>query len=117
MSFLHIAYAGDFERDGEWVRFAGTPDDPILKPVIRRPLDEVIVNGLAGKEEGRAGGNFPEAWHIWAEDGYLAFDRYKLTPDAVAFLTRLVAATGCQLVDFNSRSEVGVDDLASDHRK
>ena len=116
MSFLHIAYAGDFERDGEEVRFARTPDDPILKPVISQPLDEDTVNALAGKQGGRAGEGFPEAWHIWAENGYLSFDRYKLTPDAVAFLKQLVADTGCQLVDFNSRSEVAVDDLAPDHR-
>ena len=109
MSFLHLIYVGDFERDGPSIRLARTPDDPILRPVVRRPIDPSLVERLASDLPAGGGTGVPAAWHLWDEGGYLACDRYGLGVDEILFLRRLVEEAGCRL--FERGFEISVDDL------
>ena len=111
MSFLHLVYVGDFEvSDGPCLRMTRTTDDPIYKPVVRRPLDLGVVERLASKGDGTGEtGVLPAAQPIWAEGGYLVCDRYALGVDEILFLRRLVEETGCRL--FERSFEISVDDL------
>lgn len=113
MSFLHLFYLGYFEHDGAFVRFCNTPDDPILKPIVRLPLDLDEVRRIARQAgaQGTAPSIFPDNWKIWVEEGYLSGDRYALDPEAMGFILRLVKATGCEIVDFSSRSLIPLEDL------
>ena len=111
MSFLHLIYVGDFERDGPIAQFTRTPGDPTFKPVVRTPIDLNIVDRLVSAliNPCEATGAFPASWHIWREDGYLACDRYALSVDEILFLKRLTGQTDCRL--FERAFEVSVDDL------
>lgn len=113
MSFLHLIYLGDFEHDGEFVRFRNAPDDPILKPVVRRPLNLEEVKQIARQAgiQGTGQAIFPDHWKIWVEEGYLSGDRYALDPEVIGFIRRLVKATGCEVVDFSTRSLIRPEDL------
>src|SRR5208283_5933404 len=110
MSFVHYLYVGHFEHDGAFVRFSNTPTDPLLKPVVSRPLDTDMVKRLVQQSRGReveAGDSlFPMSWALWAEDGYLACDQCVLSQETIDFLVRLARETGCELVDFNTRSSI-----------
>ena len=111
MSFLHKLYVGDFELDnGGWLRMANTPDDPIRKPVVRHPIDLDVVQRLASKYHAPGEtGILPAAWPIWAEDGYLACDRYALGTEEIHFLRQLAEAIHCRF--FELFFEVPLDDL------
>jgi hypothetical protein len=111
MSFLHLAYIGDFELDdATTLRMTWTSDDPIRKPVVRRPLDldmiKQLVSEFTAPEEA---GVFPADWSIRLDNGYLVCDRYALDVEEIQFLRRLVEKTGCRL--FERGFEVSVDDL------
>ena len=105
MSFLHLIYIGHFYHERDLVQFSSTLTDPIMKPVVRRPLDmgEVkrLVQEVSGLEEDPL---FPADWNIWVEDGYLAGNRYALNQEAIDFIARMIRLAGCDIVDFNARS-------------
>src|SRR5437660_1243816 len=92
MSFVHYLYIGHFEREGNFVRFANTPTDPILKPIMSHSLDTDAVKRLV-QESGmvsKAGNSlFPVGWAIWAENGYLGCDQCELNQEAIDFIIRL----------------------------
>jgi hypothetical protein len=114
MSFVHYLYIGHFEHEGRLVRFANTATDPILKPVVCHSLDMDAVKRLvpqSGREADGGSPPFPPGWSIWAEDGYLACDQGALSPEVIDFIVRLAQVTGCELVDFNTRSSIGPEDL------
>lgn len=113
MSFLHLIYLGHFDHEGGLVQFTCTPHDPILKPVVRRPLDMGVVKRLAQEVSGLedADLSLPTDWNLWVEDGYLAGNRYGLSHEAIDFIVRLIGSTGCNLVDFNARSIIRPEDL------
>jgi hypothetical protein len=111
VSFLHLIYVGDFELvDGLRPVMARTTDDPIYKPVVRKPLDLGVVERLVSEcSMPGESGVLPGDWSIWLEDGYLACDQYALGVEEIRFLRRLVEETGCRL--FERSSEVSPDDL------
>lgn len=113
VSFIHLMHIGHFEHEGRLVQFACTPTDPILRPVVRRPLDMRVVRRLTGEVGGLDGPDFsfPADWNLWIDDGYLTGDRYALNCAAIVFIVRLVRLTGCDLVDFNSRSIMRPEDF------
>jgi hypothetical protein len=109
VSLLHLVYVGDFEvSDGS--RLLRTPDDPIYKPVVRRPIDLSVVERLVTEcSEPGESGVIPNGWSIWLKDGYLVCDQYALGVEEVHFLKRLVEETGCRL--FERSFEVSPNDL------
>ena len=113
MSFRHLLYVGHFEHEGDFIQFSNTPDDPILRPVVRRPIDLGEVRRIAHQvgANGTTQSILPDEWACWVEDGYMACDRYALGPDAIDFILRLVRSTECELVDFNARSAIRAEEL------
>jgi hypothetical protein len=111
MSFLHLVYIGDFELDGGvTLRMGSTPDDPIRRPVVRRPIDLDIIKRLVPDGSLTEGaGVFPDNWSIRLENGYLVCDHYALDLEEIPFLRRLVEESDCRL--FERGFEVSVDDL------
>jgi hypothetical protein len=112
MSFIHHLYLGYFEHDGSTVRFSNTVSDPILKPVVSRPLDMAVIKQLVqvhmGENVATHESLLPSEWGIWIEDGYFACDQGKLTHEGIDFIVCLAQEAGCQLVDFNSRSLISL---------
>jgi hypothetical protein len=96
MSFLHQILVGDFEKDGDQVRFEAAPDG-LIHPVVRSPISPEIPVKLASDGS------------IWLEDGYLTCDRESLGPEEIAFLKRLIEETGSQILD--RFVLISVDDL------
>ena len=112
MSFVHLVFVGDFERDGEWIRYANSPDNPILKPVVRRPIDLNLIRRLAGTAGAESHDELLLAsWGLWLEDGYLGANRYALTADGINFIARVVASGAYQLVDDQGHLPVTVEEL------
>lgn len=111
MSFLHLIYIGDFEvSDKSCLQMTRTADNPIYKPVIRRPIDLGVVAHLIPVDLALTdSGVIPGDWSISLEDGYLVADRYALGVEEIRFLKRLVEAIGYRL--FERAFEVSVDDL------
>jgi hypothetical protein len=114
MSFLHLLYVGHFEHEGNFIRFRNTPTDPLLKPVIRYPLNMDEVKRVAQQAgiQGTGSSPFPDEYPMWVEDGYLVGDRYALDREAIDLILRLVRVTKCELVDFNARSVIRPEELA-----
>ncbi len=111
VSLIHLIYAGDFEfEEDSRLRMTRTPEHPIYKPVVRRPLDLGVVERLVTEcsEHGESG-VIPNGWSIWLKDGYLVCDQFALGVAEVHFLKRLVEETGCRL--FERSFEVSPDDL------
>lgn len=115
MSLIHHLYIGHFEHAGKFVRFSHALGDPILRPVVSRPLDMDVVKRVVRELKPNgckiADSQLPDDWPIWVEDGYLACDQCALTGETRAFIVRLAQLTNCDLVDFNSRSNIGAEDL------
>jgi hypothetical protein len=113
MSFFHCLYLGHFEHDGDAIRFTSTPTDPILRPVVRRPLNLEELKCITEEAALSVPGQrlFPGDWEMWVEDGYLVCNRYALSREAIDFIHRLVQVTGCELVDFNARAAISPEEL------
>lgn len=96
MSLVHNLYLGHFEREGDFVRLSRTPANPLLTPVISRPLDMAVVEELL-REKGLYASDIPDEWELYLEDGYIVCARRH--PEAVDFLIRLARRTGCDIFD------------------
>jgi hypothetical protein len=111
MSYLHLIYVGDFELSEVGIlRLTWTPEDPVRKPVVRTPLDPVVLKRLALEcSPFDEAGVIPSNWCIQLENGYLVCDRYGLGAEQIQFLKRLVEETSCRL--YERGFEISVDDL------
>ncbi len=112
MSFIHYLFLGYFEYDGEWVRFSKSPNDPVYRPVVRRPLEtEAIqtalreVKGIEIKELA-----FPDDWRIWLDGGYLVCDKYTRNQEEIDFIACLVERTGCDIHDVSAHCDITLHD-------
>jgi hypothetical protein len=78
MSCIHYLFLGHFEYDGKTVRFSKSPDDPVYKPVVRRPIESEVIKAVLREIKGTTVNEltFPDDWVIWMEDGYLVCDKY-----------------------------------------
>src|SRR6266567_807275 len=99
MSFIHYLFLGHFEHDGDVVRFSKSPEDPVYRPVVRRPLDTEAVKAILreGAGDGVDDLTFPDDWMIWMDNGYLVCDKYTRNREAIDFVARLVERTHCDL--------------------
>ena len=110
---IHYVYLGHFEREGSFIRFEKcTPTKPAwYRPVVVRPLDSAILVELLA-EKGLTPATVPEDWGIsFAEEGFLAWDRYTLNREARDFLKHLALRTGCDLADYSSLSLLSSGDF------
>ena len=110
MSFIHYLFLGHFEHDGPVVRFAKNPRDAVYRPVVRSPIDmkaiEAVLREVKGVEvEGIA---FPDDWMIWLDEGYLVCDKYTRNLEVIAFVTRLVERTRCDIHDAGAHCDISL---------
>src|SRR5262245_26669085 len=113
MSFVNHLYVGHFEHESGHVRLAPVAPHGIRRPVVRRPLDPADFAALLPThdhyEEGRS--EIPSDWNLWFADGTLICGKYEMNPEAVDFLSRLVQATGCEILDFNTGAFIAPSEI------
>ncbi len=112
MPFIHYLFLGHFEHDGEVVRFAKTPSDPVYQPVIRSPIDRRAVQAVLGEVTGAGPDDlaFPDDWNIWLDAGYVICDKYTRNREAIQFITRLVERTRCEIYDVGAHGDITLRD-------
>jgi hypothetical protein len=112
MPLIHYLFLGHFEHDGEIVRFSKSPNDPVYRPVVCKPLDteaiNIVLREIKGAEVGRL--DFPEEWPIWLKDGYLVCDKYTKDQEVIKFVTRLVERTCCNIYDVGAHCDITLND-------
>ncbi len=112
MSFIHYLFLGQFEHDGEVVRFAKNSSDAAYQPVVRQPLDAAVVKAVlrevtAAKVNGVA---FPDDWIVWLAGGCLVCEKYARNPAAINFISRLVERTHCEIYDVGAHCDIALRD-------
>ncbi len=112
MSFIHYLFLGHFERDSHGVRFSKSPSDPAYRPVVSRPIDSAAITAVlrAVRGAGDVDLALPDDWMIWMKDGYLACEKYTRDREALAFVTRLVERTHCEIYDVSARADMSLRD-------
>jgi hypothetical protein len=112
MSFIHYLFLGHFEHDGEAVRFAKGPSDPVYRPVVRRPIDVEAVKGVLREVKGAEVDDlaFPDDWMMWLDAGYLVCDKYTKNREVIDFVSRLVERTRCDIHDAGAHCDITLPD-------
>jgi hypothetical protein len=118
MSFIHYLFLGHFEHDGEVVRFAKSPSNPVYRPVVRRPLDLEAIKGVLREVKGAEVDDlaFPDDWMMWLDAGYLVCAKYTRNRAVIDFVSRLVERTRCDIHDVGAHCDITLHDwLAVTH--
>jgi hypothetical protein len=112
MSFIHYLLVGHFERDGNRVRLSKNTSDAVYRPVTRRPIDSEVMTTVLSEIRGTDDGShvIPYDWMIWLKDGYLACEKYTRNREAIAFVTRLVERTHCDIYDVSAHADIALQD-------
>jgi hypothetical protein len=109
---IHYLFLGHFEHNGEGVRFAKSPSEPVYRPVVRHSLDLEAVKAVLREVKGTEVDDlaFPEDWMIWLEAGYLVCEKYTRNPEAINFITRLVERIPCEIYDVGAHCDITLGD-------
>jgi hypothetical protein len=112
MSFIHYLFLGHFEHDGNGVRFAKSPGEPVYRPVVRHPIDLEAVKSVLREVKGPEVDDLalPDDWMIWLDAGHLVCDKYTRNREAIDFITRLVERTGCDIYDVSAHCDITLRD-------
>ena len=112
MSFIHYLFLGHFEHEGEVVRFSKSPNAPVYRPVIQRPLDTEVIKEVVQMVQRSEIQNhtLPEDWNIWFEEGYLVCDKYMKNREAINFVARLVERSHCEIHDVSAHCDITLRD-------
>jgi hypothetical protein len=109
-AMIHYLYAGHFEKDRGVMKLEKRHRDGAPRPVVVRPLDPSTVQALL-EEKGVQGGHIPEDWWLEIEEeGFVVCDRHTHSRDAIDFLRRLTAKTGCDLF-YDGMIPISADEL------
>jgi hypothetical protein len=108
---IHHLYVGHFEKDRGFMKLEERQSDGAPRPVLARPLDMAIVQGLLA-EKGVQWTNIPDDWRLGIEEeGFIVCLAYNRNQDAIDFIRKLATKTGCDVL-YDGMIAVSPDELA-----
>jgi len=109
---IHHFYVGHFEKADGVMRLQKRRDGAPPRPVVARRLDMAAIQELL-EEKGVAGMNVPDDWQLGIDDeGFLVCDAYTRSRDAIDFIRRLIAKTGCEVL-YDGMLAISADGLTA----